>query len=291
MSSMKSCFITIITVLVMFILVGCGISKQPIKLSDQSSKIIKKDIYANISFPLPDDIDTMVLIPAGDFLMGSEDGQDDEKPVHKVYLDAFYIDKYEVTNAQYKKFIDATSYKPPENWNGDKVSESQADFSTPNKPVVNVSWEDAQAYCKWVGKRLPTEAEWEKSARGGLVGKKYPWGDDISHDKANYRGTDGKDSFGFTSPVGSFEPNGYGLYDMAGNVWEWCADLYSPDYYKSSPEKNPTGPLKGTDRVLRGGSAYWLPYALRVSARSSALQSKKETEIGFRCAKSAPEQR
>jgi formylglycine-generating enzyme required for sulfatase activity len=223
--------------------------------------------------------------------MGSDDGQDDEKPVHKVYLDAFYIDKYEVTNAQYKKFIDATGYKPPENWNDAKVSESQADFSAPNKPVVGVSWEDAQAYCRWAGKRLPTEAEWEKSARGGLAEKKYPLGDDISHDKANYRGTDGKDSFSVTSPAGSFKPNGYGLYDMSGNVYEWCADLYNHNYYGDSPEKNPAGPLKGAERVLRGGSYNLTSYGLRASARNSALQSMKSPELGFRCVKSTSEQR
>jgi sulfatase modifying factor 1 len=203
----------------------------------------------------------MVLIPAGDFQMGSNDS-DDEKPVHTVYLDAFYIDIYEVTNAQYKKFMDATKYKEPNYWNDSK-------FNAPNHPVVGVRWNDAVAYTKWAGKRLPTEAEWEKAARGGLVGKKYPWGDNLTHDDANYSGTGGKDKWVNTSPVGSFAPNGYGLYDMAGNVWEWCADWYDSKYYASSPKSNPKGPSSGERAVLRGGSWYFsFDSYLRVADRS-----------------------
>jgi formylglycine-generating enzyme required for sulfatase activity len=190
----------------------------------------------------------MVPIPAGDFQMGSND-YDNEKPIHTVYLDAFYIDIYEVTNAQYKKFMDATGHKAPYCWNDSK-------FNAPNHPVVGVSWDNAVAYAKWAGKRLPTEAEWEKSARGGLVGKKYPWGDILTHDDANYSGKGGKDKWEQTSPVRSFAPNGYGLYDMAGNVWEWCEDWYSNNYYANSPKSNPKGPGSGKWRVLRGGSWY-----------------------------------
>ena len=139
----------------------------------------------------------MVLIPAGEFQMGSNYGYNDEKPVHTVYLDAFYMDKYEVTNALYKKFMDATGHKAPAYWN-------DSSYNAPDQPVLGVSWNDAKAYAEWAGKRLPTEAEWEKAARGGLVGKKYPWGDSISHDDANYGGTGGKDKWDGTSPVGSF---------------------------------------------------------------------------------------
>jgi len=217
----------------------------------------------------------MVLIPAGEFQMGSNDGGDSEKPVHTVYLDAFYMDVYEVTNARYKKFMDATGHKAPAYWSNSK-------FNSPDQPVVSVSWHDAKAYCDWAGKRLPTEAEWEKAARGGLVGRKYPWGDNLTHDDANYSGTGGKDTWEKPAPVGSFAPNGYGLYDMAGNVWEWCADWYDIGYYAKSPRGNPTGPSSGTYRVLRGGSWYYGPATCAWrSATTSA--GPPYGDGGFRC--------
>jgi len=153
----------------------------------------------------------MALITAGDFQMGDDwkGSNDDEKPIHTVYLDAFYIDKYEVTNAQYKKFTDATKHKEPKYWNDSK-------YNAPNHPVVGVEWNDAKAYVDWAGKRLPTEAEWEKAARGGLTGKQYPLGNTLTHDDANYAGTGGKDVWTYTSPVGSFAPNGYGLIRHGG---------------------------------------------------------------------------
>ncbi|MEK7399599.1 MAG: SUMF1/EgtB/PvdO family nonheme iron enzyme [Candidatus Poribacteria bacterium] len=218
----------------------------------------------------------MVLIPAGEFQMGSNDGENDEKPVHAVYLNAFYMDKYEVTNTQYGKFMKESKHEAPKYWN-------DSSFNTPNHPVVGVSWNDAKAYAEWAGKRLPTEAEWEKAARGGLVGKLYPWGDTLTHDDANYNGTGGKDIWKYTSPVGSFAPNGYGLYDMAGNVWEWCADWYDSNYYSNSPKSNPAGPSSGELRVLRGGS--WsdnLVNALRVAFRYY-VNPLYYSSIGFRC--------
>jgi len=223
----------------------------------------------------------MALIPAGEFLMGSNDANinNDEKPIHTVYLDAFYIDKYEVTNAQYKKFMDATGYKAPYYWN-------DSNYNDPKQPVVGVTWNDAKAYADWAGKRLPTEAEWEKSARGGLVGKKYPWGDELTHDNANYDGTGGKDIWNGPAPVGSFEPNGYGLYDMAGNVWEWCADWYGSNYYANSPKSSPKGPSSGLlpMRVLRGGSwIHPIANALRVAARFSNPPMIVFNSFGFRC--------
>jgi sulfatase modifying factor 1 len=218
----------------------------------------------------------MRLIPAGEFQMGSNDGEDNEKPIHTVYLDAFYIDIYEVTNAQYKVFMDATKHNPPLYWN-------DQNFNDPKQPVVGVSWNDATAYAKWAVKRLPTEAEWEKSARGGLVGKKYPWGDDVTHDNANDDGTGGKDVWEYTSPVGSFAPNGYGLYDIAGNAWEWCADFSDNNYYASSPKSNPTGPASGSYRVLRGGGWNDSFFAFRVASRTGLTPSKTLDYIGFRC--------
>ena len=218
----------------------------------------------------------MVLIPAGEFQMGSNDGDDDEKPVHTVYVDAFYMDKYEVTNAQYRKFIDATGYRAPRYWSGSR-------YNAPDQPVVGVSWHDAAAYAKWSGKRLPTEAEWEKAARGGLPGKKYPWGDSIGHDDANYSGTGGKDHWSGTSPVGSFSANGYGLYDMAGNVWEWCSDWYDSSYYANSPSRNPVGPGSGQSRVLRGGSWDANGVNLRYALRGGNNPTSTSSDSGFRC--------
>lgn len=217
----------------------------------------------------------MVLIPSGEFRMGSNDGSDDEKPVHTVYIDAFYMDQYEVTNAQYRIFMNATGHKAPKYWNDPNSND-------PKQPVIGVSWDDAVAYAKWAGKRLPTEAEWEKAARGGLSGKRYPWGDDISHDDANYNGTNGKDVWTCASPVGSFAPNGYGLYDMTGNVWEWCADWYDSEYYSNSPKSNPPGPDSGTFKVIRGGSCYNDNHPLRVAARFS-YPANACNYFGFRC--------
>ena len=219
----------------------------------------------------------MVLIPAGEFLMGSPEGggDDDEHPQHTVFVDAFYMDKYEVTNAQYKQFMDATGHRAPGYWGDEK-------YNQPDRPVVGVSWHDAKAYCQWAGKRLPTEAEWEKAARGGLVGKKYPGGDTLFHNDANYSGTGGKDTWSETAPVGSFAPNGYGLYDMAGNVWEWCADWFGSGYYANSPAQNPVGPDSGSFRVLRGGSWLSVAYGLRAANRGDFDPSNSYYGSGFR---------
>lgn len=227
--------------------------------------------------------ETMVLIPADEFEMGDHHGVgfDDEQPVHTVYLDAFYIDKYEVTNAQYRKFMDATGHSAPGYWNDALVN-------APKQPVVGLSWHDAVAYAEWEGKRLPTEAEWEKAARGGLVGKRYPWGDEAPDAGGVYRanydpGGFDEDGYFYTSPVGSFAPNGYGLYDMAGNVWEWCADWRDGGYYANSPYNNPLGPDSGSFRVLRGGSWLYGPGRLRVADRDDYSPSLTDINIGFRC--------
>jgi formylglycine-generating enzyme required for sulfatase activity len=229
----------------------------------------------------------MVLIPAGEFLMGSPEGEgnSDEHPQHTVYLDAFYIDKYEVTNAQYKKFVGATGHRipyfnadwaKPYNWQNGTYPSGKG-----NHPVVFVSWDDAEAYCEWAGKRLPTEAEWEKAARGRLEGKKYPWGDENPSGRANYNST-GIDA------VGSYAPNGYGIYDMTGNVWEWVADWYSENYYRVSPKNNPKGPDSGTRRVHRGGSWGSGGSGLRAALRNWGTPDVRLGNFGFRCAQDIP---
>jgi formylglycine-generating enzyme required for sulfatase activity len=235
----------------------------------------------------------MVLIPEGEFQMGSNTLPGNVTPVHTVYLDAFYMDKYEVTNAQFKKFFEANPQWRKDridsiyhygdylqDWNGINYPSGKADH-----PVVYVCWDAAAAYAQWAQKRLPTEAEWEKAARGGLVGKKYPWGGNITHDDANYSGTGGKDKWNGTSPVGSFAPNGYGLYDVAGNVWEWCSDWYDSGYYANSPKNNPQGPSSGTMRVLRGGSwSYYSTDYLRCAYRDFSVPTIMRINGGFRCA-------
>ena len=244
--------------------------------------------------------DDMVLIPAGDFQMGSNIGDPDEKPVHTVYVDAFYMDIHEVTNAQYRLFVDAnpqwgkvripTDYHDGEylkHWNGNNYPTGKED-----RPVVYVSWYGAMAYAQWARKRLPTEAEWEKAARGGLVGRKYPWGNSIGPSQANYGS-----HVGDTTTVGSHPPNKYGLYDMAGNVWEWCLDAYEGDFYKNSPSRNPIageGVIRHitnnftnvkTLRVLRGGSWNNNPRYLRVANRGRGDPAFSGNDDGFRCAR------
>lgn len=247
----------------------------------------------------------MVLIPAGDFLMGSNDAEagSDEQPVHTVYLDAFYIDKYEVTNAEYAAFLNATGKHIEGGIKWFDLNDSDAHIEYvdgryqskagyESHPVIEVSWYGAMAYAEWAGKRLPTEAEWEYAARGGLTGKKYAWGDSIDISKANYH-SDIKD----TMPVGSYSPNGYGLYDMTGNVWEWCLDAYDSHVYTSSPRRNPiVGAQSISDiidnfttiqssRVLRGGSWFYSAPYLRVSYRDRDTPRITYTLFGFRCVK------
>lgn len=237
----------------------------------------------------------MVFVPAGEFVMGSinENVSEDEKPAHSVFINSFYIDRHEVTNSQYQKFILATGHaapfvdKPwaaPYNWNGTEYPEGKGDY-----PVVLVSWDDAQAYARWAGKRLPTEAEWEKAMRGNLVSKPYPLGDQLEMSHANFN--KGFLRHNALQPVERFAPNGYGLYDMAGNVWEWCQDWYHESYYTISPSHNPAGPREGVYRVLRGGAWVNDKEFLRCSQRGKNIPDSKSHIIGFRCALSVEEQR
>ena len=243
---------------------------------------------------------SMVLIPAGEFEMGSETGDADEKPVHTVYLDAFYIDVYPVTNADFKKFVDANPQwgknSIPEKyhdggyltlWDENGYPEDQADH-----PVVYVTWYAAMGYAQWAGKRLPTEAEWEKASRGGLMGKKYPWGDTEDITKT---GTQMWQTPARITVIGTYPPNGYGLYDITGTVWQWCLDGYDADFYANAPQSNPISGATApkvlvadftsieTPRVLRGGSWTGDPRISRVADRDAVEPTRTLSLAGFRC--------
>jgi len=227
----------------------------------------------------PPESSPMVLVPAGEFTMGSATGDSDEQPERKVYVDAFTMDKYEVTVEQYAAFLQAKGIDPPSDW---KIMNQTAHQK---RPAANMDSVDAALYCKWVGKRLPTEAEWEKAARG-TDGRMYPWGNDAPTPlHANFGRTDWN-NHGALAPVGSFEQgkSPYGLYDMAGNVWEWVSDWYDFRYYKNAPSKNPTGPSSGGTKVIRGGAWNGNARALR-SANRSLISPTDQGLTGFRCAK------
>jgi formylglycine-generating enzyme required for sulfatase activity len=227
-----------------------------------------------------DDGAPMMLVPRGEFTMGSNTGFAHEQPVHRVALDAFYMDKYEVTVGQYTRFLEATSLDAPPDW----IMMNQPAHQ--KRPVVNMDWSDANLYCRWAGKRLPTESEWEKAARG-TDGRIYPWGNDpLDRLHANY----GKDTWSnhtALAPVGSLEAgqSPYGIYGLAGNAWEWVNDWYDKDYYEKSPSQNPDGPQQGATKVLRGGSWYSNLGYLKSTYRFSIKPSARDSDFGFRCSK------
>jgi sulfatase modifying factor 1 len=222
-------------------------------------------------------IEELVLIPGGEFLMGS-DSEGDHRPVHKVYIDSFYIDRHEVTNAQYLAFCEATGHRLPDFWGMDGF---RCGPDYPNYPVVTVSWHDAVEYAKWCGKRLPTEAEWEYAARGGLAGMNYPTGDTLDPSDGNYN----QSGQGGPVAVGSYPANGFGLHDVQGNVVEWVRDFYDPDYYSSSPAANPPGPASGRFRVIRGGGWHSGAYCNSVYYRNALPPGWVDFNVGFRCVK------
>jgi formylglycine-generating enzyme required for sulfatase activity len=244
----------------------------------------------------------MVYVPAGEFLMGSADADpkagEDEKPQHTVYLGAFWIDQVEVTTARYVAFLNALGehqkscggYDCAETQDGEadshiyRVGERYVvESGFENHPMIEVSWYGAQAYCEWAGARLPTEAEWEKAARG-IDGRLYPWGNDAPTCKKAQYG----DCRGATVPAGvrSAGASPYGVLDMAGNVWEWVADWYDPDYYNASPGQDPTGPESGVRNVFRGGSWGYPAAFIRVSERARNRPTYAGFNVGFRCASS-----
>lgn len=226
----------------------------------------------------------MVLIPKGEFTMGSNEHTDE--PKHSVVLDPYWIDKYEASNARYKEFMKATNHPAPAYWDDPRLNK-------PNQPVVGVSWTDANAFCKWDGKRLPTEAEWERAAKGPTGDNHYPWGHTLNTTKANYG-----QNVGRTMPVDSYPEgvSGYGIYNMAGNVFEWVDDWYQPTYYKQSVALNPKGAEQGYNfanqgpvKVLRGGSWLAPETSLHTSHRfwNQPDNNSYGVGLGFRCAKSA----
>jgi formylglycine-generating enzyme required for sulfatase activity len=227
----------------------------------------------------------MVLVPEGTFLMGSQpvEGDSDEIPQRTIYLSSYSIDLYEVTQAKYANFLKATRRPPP-------VIPIFADdlslITKPELPVVGVSWEDAKAYCGWLGKRLPTEAEWEKAARGER-GFRWPWGNIFGEGFANTAGQE--DGYKFAAPPGKFGQgrSAYGLYDAAGNVAEWVSDWYDPGYYQAGPFRDPKGPDTGKHRVYRGGSWDDASSGVRTAKRYAAAPHQTSAVIGFRCAMDA----
>ena len=222
-------------------------------------------------------------IPASSFLMGSERGQDCERPIHRVWIDSFLLAATQVTNVEYDLFLHATSTAPPPFW-------TDANLNHPQQPVAGPSWYDANRYCEWLTKqtgrhfRLPTEAEWECAARGGLEQKQFSWGDDPPQTLPNYatRWQHGPE------PVAQYPPNAFGLYDIGDNVHEWCSDWYDPDYYAISPDRNPQGPeqcpMKPARKSSRGGSWRHHIKVARCSARSSIPPEFQYADYGFRVA-------
>jgi formylglycine-generating enzyme len=222
----------------------------------------------------------MVQVPEGPFIMGSNDGDPDEAPEHQVFLKAFYMDLREVSQDEYARFAKMTRRSMPKI---EVFEDDQSKVLKPELAAMSVSWDDARAYCKWAGKRLPTEAEWEKAGRG--EGKrKYPWGDKYANGRANVDGAE--DGFKYLSPPGSFEAgrSPYGLYDMTGNVAEWVEDSYEEQLYKKAVYRDPKGPDDGQLKVVRGGSWRETEHNARLSKRFAAKHWRTDITIGIRCA-------
>ena len=235
----------------------------------------------------------MVRVPAGTFPMGCDDGNPTEEcdantqPVHTVYLDAYYIDLYEVTNGRYRDCVQAGACAAPSPGSSATRTYYYGNYRYDGYPVLNVSWQDAANYCAWAGKRLPTEAEWEKAARGTSGAYVFPWGNATpTCSRANHKVAAGP-CVGDTAPVGYYGSGAspYGVMDMAGSVWEWVSDWYGEDYYSNSPYRNPTGPAEGTEKVVRGGSWFEEARWIHTTVRISDLPTERYNRLGFRCAR------
>jgi len=236
-------------------------------------------IWISSAWAVPQTPPGMVYVPEGYFQMGQSSSEsEDQKPMHFVYTSAYFIDKHEVSNSEYKKFIEATGHAKPKYWEDER-------FNHPNQPVVGVSWFDAMAYSRWKGRRLPTEAEWEKAARGN-DDRLYPWGEKWAKGKklyfVNVFGME--DRYEFTAPVNYYATGAspFGALNMAGNVWEWCLDWYDKDYYRISPELDPEGPEATQMKVLRGGSWVNDIDGIQVTQRTRNLPDIQNNIYGFR---------
>lgn len=257
-----------------------GTTTTPFEEKDfaPQSSVQSGDVPAVAEVPLDEEL---VLIPAGSFLRGTDVGGLDERPPREIFLDAFQIDRYEVTNSQYSQFAAATGHRkagPPS-----RYAKNVSKMRGPNQPAIYVSWDDAVAYCHWKGRRLPTEAEWEKAMRG-TDGRLWPWGNEELPDGANWARVN--DGFEASAPAGAFKEDRspYGVMDGAGNVMEWVQDWYSEGYYKEAPEKNPPSPEYGVYRTLRGGGYTTTGGDLRLTSRSKMVPDFRDETIGFRCA-------
>lgn len=231
-----------------------------------------------------DDGREMIEIPEGPFKMGGNDGDYDEAPEHQIYLSTYYMDKYEVTQAEYDRFVKMTKRGKPF---VPVFDDDPSKILKPEYAAMGMSWFDAAAYCQWAGKRLPTEAEWEKVAKGE-GNRKYPWGEAMGPKYANLDGEE--DGYKYLAPPGKFEAGRsyYGLYDMAGNVAEWVVDNYDDKYYAKTIYRDPKGPEEGQNKVIRGGSWRESPNGARVAKRFQAKPWRTDATIGFRCAKGGP---
>mgnify|MGYP001331369999 CR=1 FL=1 len=247
---------------------------------------MNETIQASVStHSLPQEImdPECVRIPAGDFLMGCGEGRDEEKPVHRVWVDEFELAVFQVRNRDYAAFLSATGYPPPPQW-------THPDFNQPRQPVVAVNWFEAVKYCEWLSGltgrhyRLPTEAEWERAARGGREELLYVWGNELPEAWPSYSRRWKGEARG-PLPVGLDAPNPYGLFDMGENVHEWCADWFDRIYYAASPQRNPRGPEQGDRRASRGGSWRHHVKVSRCAARSSIPPSFQYADYGFRVAR------
>ena len=252
-----------------------------IKTETRTATTTEQQDYSIYPIIIGHDGREMLQIPAGPFTMGMHDADPDEAPDHQVYLKAYYMDKKEVTQAEYDRYVKMTKRgKPFIPVFEDDISK----ITKPELPAIGMSWSDAVNYCKWAGKRLPTEAEWEKAGRGEGR-RRYPWGREFEPGRANMDGDE--DGFSYLAPPGSFESgrSPYGLYDMTGNVAEWVADTYDEGYYRKSPYRDPPGPEEGQHKVIRGGSWRETPHAARLTKRFQAKLWRTDATIGIRCAK------
>lgn len=288
--------LTTITVAVALLVVLCLMCVQAMANHESSKQpplwtpLDEAERLATIEVP-----EGMALVPAGWSLMGSDPNKDhaagpQEQPQHRVYLDAFQIDRYEVSNVDYLRFILATGTDWPPFWREQPFPEKMA-----RHPVINVNWHEADAYCRWAGRRLPTEAEWEKAARG-VDGRIFPWGDEpAGWIKSNIAHSGSKRGFKYPplANVNRYDKgvSPYGVYQMAGNVSEWVADWFDPEYYRRGDNENPKGPKSGDIKVFRGGSWNEDPEVARSAGRNAGAPDHRSYLTGFRCAKSATSSR